>query len=141
MCKNCYQLFILWLAAPAPTCTSVHSANGVITVMWSYVHTGGLPLTSVSVVYRFEEGLAMSSPTDVDIANIEVMRAMVSNLIAGRLYTFTITTENSNGSTSIDCGPVRHDVGKYNVISFNWLSFKDFVDWYVLSPFWYMHFL
>ena len=69
-------------------------------------------MTSVTVVYRFEEGLAMSPPTDVDIANADVTTAIVSNLVAGRLYTFTITAENSNGSKSIDCGPVRHDVGK-----------------------------
>ena len=69
-------------------------------------------MTSVTVGYRFEEGLVMSPPTDVDIANVEVTTAMVSNLVAGRIYTFTVTAENSNGSTSIDCGPVHHDVGK-----------------------------
>ena len=57
----------------------------------------------------------MSPPTDVDIANMEVTTATVMNLIAGRLYTFTVTVENSNGSASIDCGPVRHDVGKPDV--------------------------
>ena len=98
--------------APAPTCVSVQSAGGTITVIWSYIHRGGLPLTSVTVIYRFEEGLVMSPPTDVNIADTEVTTAIVSNLVAGRRYTFTITAENSNGSTSIDCGPVRHDVGE-----------------------------
>jgi hypothetical protein len=54
----------------------------------------------------------MSPPVDVDIANAEVTTASVMDLVAGRLYTFTITAENSNGSASIDCGPVRHDVGE-----------------------------
>ena len=66
----------------------------------------------MSVVYRFEEGLALSPPVDVEIANAEVTTATVMDLVAGRLYTFTITAENSNGSTSIDCGPVRHNVGE-----------------------------
>ena len=100
------------VVAPAPTCTSVQSAGGIVTVTWSYIHTGGLPLTSVTMAYRFETVLSMSPPTDLSIASAEVTTAMVSNLVAGRRYTFTITAENSNGSTSIDCGPVRHDVGE-----------------------------
>ena len=67
----------------------------------------------MSVVYRFEEGASISPPADVDIDNVEVTIAMVSNLIAGRFYTFTVTAENSIGSTSIDCGPIRHHVGEY----------------------------
>ena len=59
----------------------------------------------------------MSPPTPVDIADTEVMTLMVPNLVAGRLYTFTITIENSNGSTSIDCGPVHHNSGKYTPVS------------------------
>ena len=90
----------------------IQSAAGTITVTWSYVHTGRLPLTSVSVVYRFKEGLALSPPVDVEIANTEVMTATVMNLVAGRLYTFTIAAENSNGFSSIDCGPIRHNVGE-----------------------------
>ena len=69
----------------------------------------------MSVEYRFEEGASISPPTDVDIDNVEVITAMVSNLIAGRFYTFTITAENSIGSTSIDCGPIHHRVGEYNM--------------------------
>ena len=107
----------LWPTVPAPTCNAIVSSNGVITVSWSYIHTGGLPLTNVSVVYRYEEGLAMSPPTPVDIANTEIMTLMVPNLVAGRLYTFTISIENSNGSTSIDCGPAHHNSGKYTIVS------------------------
>ena len=104
---------IFIVAVPAPTCSAPLSSNGVITVIWSYIHTGGLPLTNVSVVYRFEQGASISPPADVDIDNVEVTTAMVSNLVTGRLYTFTITAENSIGSTSIDCGPIRHRVGEY----------------------------
>ena len=67
----------------------------------------------MSVVYRFEEGASISPPTDVDIDNVEVTTTMVSNLIAGRFYTFTVTAENSIGSTSIDCDPIHHRVGEY----------------------------
>ena len=107
-----FIIIILWLAVPAPTCSAPVSSNGLITVTWSYIHTGGLPLTSVSVVYRFEEGLSLSPPMEVEIANTEVTTAAVMDLVAGRLYTFTITAENSNGSSSIVCDPVRHDVGE-----------------------------
>ena len=58
------------------------------------------------------EGISNSLPISLDIANVDIMTATVTNLIAGRLYTFTITAENTNGSTGIDCSPVRHDVGK-----------------------------
>ena len=103
-------------SVPAPSCNAPVSSNGIITVSWSYTHTGGLHLTNVSVIYRFEEGPAMSSPTPVDVVSAEVMRVMVTNLVAGRLYTFTITSENSNGSTSIDCGPIHHNTGKYRIV-------------------------
>ena len=49
---------------------------------------------------------------DVEIANTEVKIATVMDLVAGRLYTFIIAAENSNGSSSIDCGPIRHNVGE-----------------------------
>ena len=66
----------------------------------------------MSVVYRFEQGASISPPADVDIDNVEVTTAMVSNLVAGRLYTFTIIAENSIGSASIDCTPFHHHVGE-----------------------------
>ena len=92
--------------------TSNQLLVATITITWSYIHTGGLPLTSVSVVYRFEEGLALSPPVDVEIANTVVTIATMIDLVAGRLYTFTISNENSNGSSSIDCGPIRHNLGE-----------------------------
>ena len=113
--NKAHQLFSLfWLTVPAPTCNAPLSSNGVITVSWSYIHTGGLPLTNLSVVYRYEEGLVMSP---IDIASVEVMKAMVSNLVAGRLYTFSISAENTIGSISIDCGPIRLETGKYTTVS------------------------
>ena len=58
-------------------------------------------LTTVNTrVYQFEEGLALSPPMDVEIANAEVTTATVIDLVAGRLYTFTIAAENSNGSST-----------------------------------------
>ena len=36
-------------------CTAPVSSNDVITVTWSYIHTGGLPLTNVSLAYTFTE--------------------------------------------------------------------------------------
>ena len=62
-------------------------------------------------MYQFKEGLSIIGPISAKIVN--AMTAMVSNLVAGNFYTFTITAENSNRSTNIDCGPVHHDLGEY----------------------------
>ena len=46
---NCHNA---GLVAPALTCNASMSANDVVMVTWSYIHTGGLPLTnSVPVLY------------------------------------------------------------------------------------------
>ena len=119
---HCNESIHHLFSVPAPSCNAPVSSNGIITISWCYIHTGGLPLTNVSVVYRFEEGPAMSPPTPVDVVSAEVMRVMVANLVAGRLYTFTITSENSNGSTSIDCGPIHHNTGKYHIVFYMGIS-------------------
>ena len=79
-------------------------------VSWSYRHTGGLPLTGLSVMYRFEEkALAVTRSVDVNLGDFMVA---VRGLLAGVEYTFTVTAENANGSSSIECQPVDHIVGE-----------------------------
>ena len=73
--------------------------EGGITVAWSYIHTGGQPLNSVSVSYTFEEGSTVNDPFSVTVTNTETTRVNVPRLGAGVRYTFTITAVNSIGSS------------------------------------------
>ena len=86
------------------------SANGDITVTWSYVHTGGLPLTNESVYYIFMEGSTINR-VPVNLQSINMHSATVSNLTTGFKYSFNVTAENSNGASSILCGPTLHVIG------------------------------
>ena len=95
------------IAVPALTCSAPVSSNGVFTVTWSYIHTGGLPLTNVSVFYTYDD----SSPIPVPVNNVATSSVAVSNVEAGFSYTFNITAENSIGSSSISCRPTVHVLG------------------------------
>ena len=96
---------------PNITCPRPVSLNGNITTSWTYVHTGGLPLTDVLVVYSYEEGAStVSRSVGVNVNDLSVT---VSGLVAGEEYTFTVTAENSNGSSSTVCEPVDHIIGEH----------------------------
>ena len=88
-------------------CNAPVSSNCIITVTWSYIHTGGLPLTNVSVFT--EDSTIAINPIQVE--SIDTTSVEVPDLVAGFEYTFNITTEN-NGSSSILCGPTLHRVGE-----------------------------
>jgi hypothetical protein len=93
-------------------CNPPVSFNGTITVTWTYIHKGGLDINDLSVSYTYEEGSVITDPVDVRVPNFDVTSASVTGLVAGNDYTFTVTASNTNGSTSIQCGPTSHDVGK-----------------------------
>ena len=79
-------------------------------VSWSYRHIGGLPLTGLLVMYKYEEGTsAVTGSVDVNLGDSMVT---VRGLLAGVEYTFTVTAENVNGSSSTECQPVNHVVGE-----------------------------
>ena len=99
-------------AVPAPVCNVSVSASGVITVTWSYIHTGGLPLTNVSVSYTYEEGSVVSSPNPVQVTSINTTSVTLVELQEGFRYTFNITAENSNGTSSILCGTTLYVSGE-----------------------------
>lgn len=90
------------------------SRNGNITASWTYIHTGGLPLTGVSVTYTYEEGT--STVTNSVKVGTNDMKFSVPGLVTGREYTFTVTAQNMNGSNSTVCTPVDHIIGKHTLI-------------------------
>ena len=98
-------------------CNPPVSSNGIITVSWYYIHRGGLDINGLSVSYTYEEGSVITAPVDVSVPSFDATSASVSGLVAGNDYTFTVTASNANGSTSIQCGPTSHDVGKVNSIT------------------------
>ena len=87
------------------------SANGNVSVQWSFIHTGGLNLTGVSAEYSFVDGASMDTQP-VPISDLNARSVNVIGLVAGFVYTFRITAENSNGSSSVFCTPAQHLVGK-----------------------------
>ena len=97
---------------PAPVCESAMSANGIITVSWSFTHTGGVPLTNLSVFYTFSEGLNQVNGTEryVDIVATSVM---VPGLQAGTEYTFSVIAVNSEGSAVSVCAAEVHREGAF----------------------------
>ena len=100
------------LTVPALMCSAPVSSSGVITVTWSYIHTGGLPLTNVSVSYTYVDGSTISSPILVPVSSLDAVVATFSDLESGFAYTFNVTAQNSNGSSSILCGPTLHTADK-----------------------------
>ena len=93
-------------------CPSVPtSSNGVITVHWSYTHTGGLDLTQVIVTAT--KGI-LTTELDVPNGNLTDLDQMYLNIdtfTAGFSYTFTVTAYNQLGSNSVQCNPVTHRIG------------------------------
>ena len=87
------------------------SSGGVITVRWSYTHTGGLELTQV-VVTAYVGVLT----TELDVPNGNLSDPSqtylnISTFNAGFEYTFQVTAYNELGSSSVRCNPVRHQIG------------------------------
>ena len=96
---------------PELTCPMPVSEDGNIIVTWSYVHTGGLPLTAVTVEYSFDQG-SITPTTTVPVGNVNDVMVRVPNLVAGRMYTFTVTAKNRNGSSRAECEAVKHTIGE-----------------------------
>ena len=88
------------------------SGDGDIIVTWSYVHTGGLPLTGLSVMYSYVEG-TLTNIEPVSGVGINDQRVTLPDLVAGQQYTFTVTAENSDGPSSTVCEPVDHIIGEW----------------------------
>ena len=87
------------------------SSSGVITVRWSYTHTGGLEVTQVIVT-----ATKTILPNELDVPNGNLIDPSqtylnISTFTAGFQYTFSVTAYNELGSSSAQCEPVRHQIG------------------------------
>ena len=97
------------MAAGAPI-----SSGGVVTVSWSYAHTGGLPLTRVLVQYQsVPDGMLMTAPGG-DVANplSSFTSLAVEGPVTGEEYQFRVTASNVEGSDVIVLPIFKHTVGE-----------------------------
>ena len=62
------------------------------------------------MTYSYEEGT--STITIAVGVSLDDFMVTVSGLVAGEEYTFTVTAENLNGSSSTICEPVDHIIGE-----------------------------
>ena len=107
-CKN------LIVSAPSLECGVLESANGFITVTWHYNHTGGLPITNISVSYNVYNG--ESNTTSLAETESDTTAVKVQDLKLGFEYVFNISARNNHGSTIILCGPILYVTGEYTLI-------------------------
>ena len=105
---NYYIIILLSITVPGLFCNASVSSNGTVTVTWSYIHTGGLPLTNVSVSYTNDNSL---SPIPIPLISVDTTSVTIPDLKAGFEYTFNVTAENSEGSSSTVCGPITPKSG------------------------------
>ena len=100
-------------SVPVPVCpTPPTSSNGVITVRWSYTHTGGLEL--IRVIVTAYMGTLANIQLDVPNGNLTDLSQMsldIATFIAGFQYTFQVTAYNKLGSSTAQCNPVMHLIG------------------------------
>ena len=100
-----------YYTVPALICRNIPNISvgetTTITVSWSYNHTGGLPLTNLSVQHTIldidtmEETLTMTDYLiDTDVTTLNVY-----SVLPGYKYRFRVTATNAKGPTSVDCPP------------------------------------
>ena len=93
--------------------------NRFITVAWLYNHTGGLPITNVSVLYSVNDSSSNVNNLEITLAETDATSVNVSDLKPGFEYVFNITANNNHGYTSILCGPVLYVTGEHTLIIYH----------------------
>ena len=103
---------------PAPVCNeSPRVADDRLIVTWTYIHTGGLPITSADVLFKPDTSshstLAFSS---ISGAELDVLTAInredsIPLPEAGLYYQFTVRAGNSEGMSDTECPSLRLDIG------------------------------
>ena len=98
-------------AAPKIVCSKPGISNGVITVNWMYVHTGGLSLIDVLVKYSYQDDLSLLTRT-FTVYDLNSTSVTLSSLNNGFQYTFMVSATNSYGTSTVTCGSVDFVSGK-----------------------------
>ena len=97
---------------------------------YSFRHTGGQPLTKVSISYTSSSSTTQQPGPPVGVADT---MATIPGVVAGYSYTVAVTATNLNGSTTAACPSISVTSGKdrllgWDVDDMNW-SEKLFVSW------------
>lgn len=92
----------------------------MINVIWHYVHTGGLNLTHVSLLYSLNATPLQFQPLTLDQQpRVQASSLVLHQLPAGNSYVFKVTSLNDLGSSSTICPPVDHNIGTCTVLLFH----------------------
>ena len=83
--------------------------------MWLYNHTGGLPITNVSVLYSVNDSSSNVNSLEITLTETDATSVNVRHLKLGFEHVFNITAKNNHGYTSILCGPVLYVTGEHTL--------------------------
>ena len=100
-----------WCVVPAVVCDMANATGGGISIAWRYDHTGGLPLTIVSIRYIFREGSTESVRNGPPVEPDDTT-AVIRPLKAGLVYTAMVIAANQQGFRMVQCPSVQLDVGE-----------------------------
>ena len=97
---------------PAPVCDTATASGGNITITWSFNHTGGLPLTDLTISYVFREGTTDITRNGPPVGLADTTADIQPMLVAGQglVYTPMVTATNEQGSSTVQCPSVELDV-------------------------------
>ena len=94
---------------PAPVCSQPPQVvNDRLVVRWGYTHTGGEPITAVTVLFSPDTSTTKLSFSEVPGAHLDqVGESEREDSIplpdAGITYKFSVRAGNSLGETEVDC--------------------------------------
>ena len=66
----------------------------------------------MSVEYSFQRVPSTETENVPVPGGINARSVTVSSLVAGEEYAFTVTAENTNGSSTVQCDAILHELGK-----------------------------
>lgn len=104
---------------PAPLCLEPPRAeDDRLVVRWNYTHTGGQTLTAAGVYFYPDTSpelrMPLSSVSGAEVGSVSSAERADSIPLpeAGLHYQFTVSAENSNGTTETNCPLIRLDIGE-----------------------------
>jgi len=99
-----------------------------LVVVWSYTHTGGLPITAVDVEFQQDAANVRTSFSDVDSSMVDGSGEMVDEgeasiplPQAGIRYRFYVTATNSEGASTTSCPDLLLTIGQ---CALDWLLIR-----------------